>query len=168
MWCDNFDADLLKLIPNTPTILGDMADVKLWTYCDRPDGAKLHAPCSWHGPTGMIAFFGLQSHHFKSDAYYTDAPLVACTFLEACRDLWCHHALLKINGLDCIDFFALRSTMMQLLTDARQISVLPEADRTLYKIRVEGELAVGAGRLRSLCQRSNYPHFLTARPDLNL
>lgn len=155
MWCDSFDADLLKLIPIATDILGDVANVHLWTYCDRPDGCKLNGPCAWNHSYGMVSFFGLESHGFKPTAYFTDAPLVRCTFMEACRDLWCHHALMMVNANPCIDFYGMHDAMLRLMSHGRGIKALTDAEYRLTVLRVEAELAIGVRRFQRVLKEAS-------------
>lgn len=91
-WSDNFDSDLLKVVPRTVEALGPAADVQLWTH-GRTTAGRLNHPACWNDATGMIAFFGLAPDAIgKPDSYYAGngQELVECTFLEAVRDAWAH------------------------------------------------------------------------------
>lgn len=90
MWCDDFDADLLKVVPGAAEALGAAADIRLWTHGNETNG-KLNHPSVWGSDIGMIAFFGFSpAATGKPDGYYTDRPTIECTFLEAVRDCWVH------------------------------------------------------------------------------
>ena len=89
MWCDTFDADLLKVVPGTEEALGEAAGVLLLTR-GHETGGKLNHPSVWNDHAGMLAFFWTPGceHLGCPGGYVTDAPVVACTFLEAVRDAW--------------------------------------------------------------------------------
>jgi hypothetical protein len=96
-WSDDFDMDLLKVLPETPAILGELGDVLLYTHGHETHG-RLNHPSVWNGDLGMLAFFGTAREGFTPGGYVTDAPVVECTALEAFRDAWPHQYLIIVNG----------------------------------------------------------------------
>lgn len=121
MWCDDFDADLLKFVPNLADMLGDLAEVPLWTYGHETDGAINHPTC-WATRHGFTAFAWLSPPSHKRDErrwlsfgdanYTTSDPLVRCTWLELLRDNWVHELALVVESKlvlhehwsrDCLD-----------------------------------------------------------------
>lgn len=88
MWCDNFDMDLPKMVPDAMKAIEPLADAILFTYGNLTDG-KLNHPSVWNTYSGMSAFFSVGGAS-KPNAYYTADLPVRCTWAEACRDAWCH------------------------------------------------------------------------------
>jgi len=97
MWCDDFDMDLPKVIPEARELLGDLADVRLLTHGHLTHGTLNH-PTVWNHHDGTIAFFGLRGMS-KPSTYWTDAPVVTCTTWEAFRDAWPHHYTMLVDGV---------------------------------------------------------------------
>ncbi len=89
MWCDHFDMDLYNAIPAAREILAPLAGTQLYTYGNQRHGALDHPSC-WNSYHGLIAFFGFRPVGIKPQHFYTDTPLVQCTFEEAVRDCWPH------------------------------------------------------------------------------
>jgi len=89
MWCDDFDLDLLKVLPEAFQSLKPVKDIKLFTH-GHLTGEKLDHPSVWNDNLGIIAYFGFVNP-CKPEGYWTNDPLVECTFEEAIRDCWCHH-----------------------------------------------------------------------------
>lgn len=98
MWCDNFDADLLKCVPGIEKIFEPVSHLTLWTLCNPTDG-KINCPAYWNGAG---SFFWLQDEEPEAErdehgwvrlfgGLATGDPFVKCTPLEVARDLWCHH-----------------------------------------------------------------------------
>ena len=46
LWCDTFDADLLKVVPGAEEALGDTAAIELLTYSN-PTNGKINCPAAW-------------------------------------------------------------------------------------------------------------------------
>ncbi len=95
MWCDGFDLDLPKVIPDAREIVGDLGDVTLWTMGNTTDGVLNH-PNVWHGRYGLEAFFGF-SAPARPPGHVASGELVRCTAWEALRDAWPHQYLLHIE-----------------------------------------------------------------------
>lgn len=96
MWCDDFDMDLPKVLPEYIDVLGDFADVVLYTHGHQEDG-KLNHPSVWNGDQTMLAFFSFTPVGFKSNMHYTPDPVVRCTFNEVIRDCWPHNYAIILN-----------------------------------------------------------------------
>ncbi|MBB3297843.1 MULTISPECIES: hypothetical protein [unclassified Rhizobium] len=101
MWCDDFDTDLLKVVPGIPELLGDLAGVTLWTHAGTWEGTLNH-PSMWNHDTGLICFFGFNDPD-KPDYFSTGQPPVQCTVLEMFRDLWCHGATVMMGPIPVWD-----------------------------------------------------------------
>lgn len=95
-WSDTFDLDLLKVIPGVEELLGETADVPLFTHGHRTDDGLLAHPTCWNTTRGLAAFFGFK-YPAKPSAFYTSDPIVECTFLEALRDAWVHTYVLMVE-----------------------------------------------------------------------
>ncbi len=127
MWCDKFDADLYKVVPRAREVIAPVADVKLYTFGHLTEG-KLNHPATWHGYPTMLAFFGFSPETIgKPDAYWTDDPVVECTFEEAMRDCWSHDYGILINSFVVWDSLALQTRFYDLMFHIRGQKVLPEA-----------------------------------------
>lgn len=96
-WSDNFDMDLPKVIPNAREIMGDLAEVPLWTTGGSATHGRLNHPEVWNGDTGFIAFFGLRPVGFRDPFYVSTRPMIQCTAWEAFRDAWSHHYLMLVE-----------------------------------------------------------------------
>lgn len=124
MWCDDFDIDLPKVFPEALELLGDTADVKLFTH-GHETGGKLNHPSVWNGQQTMIAFFGFYGP-CKPDWYSTNEPIVECTFWEAMRDCWPHtYGLFVSPGIDqehrlVFDSFELRDQFQTIMWHLRK------------------------------------------------
>lgn len=95
MWCDGFDMDLPKIVPEAKAALGELAVLDLLTYGHTTHG-RLNHPSVWNHSLGMVAFFWRPTRPTcKPAGYYTgnDAP-VPCTLWEAIRDAWVHDFVL--------------------------------------------------------------------------
>jgi hypothetical protein len=94
MWCDDFDMDLLKIFPSTPQMLGDLANMPLWTVGGETD-SKLNHPCVWNSHGAFVwtdtPILPRDKHGwFNVGGCVGDAPIVPCTLLEFLRDQWVH------------------------------------------------------------------------------
>jgi hypothetical protein len=138
MWCDDFDADLLKVVPGAAEALGDTAAVRLLTY-SRPTGGKINCPSSWNG---VGALFWTAPEHKPDACYYTDAPVTPCTFLEAVRDEWVHDSALVVNG--ALVWQAPVRLMERLMYDVRGWTVLTDGHRAEVRGHVLASLDAAA------------------------
>ena len=98
LWCDDFDADLPKVVPGALAALGDAADVELRTYC-RPTNDRINCPASWHTDLGLTAYFSTPDFGQPQPLGYvtTKDELVPCTFWEVVRDEWIHESVVVVN-----------------------------------------------------------------------
>lgn len=97
MWCDDFDMDLPKVIPDARRIIGEFGDVLLWTTGHETNGVLNH-PTVWNGDGGMVAFFGLKPN-CRPASYWTNVQPIRCTVWEAIRDAWTHQYRIHIDGV---------------------------------------------------------------------
>ena len=96
-WSDDFDMDMLKVLPITEADADYLRSVELWTYGHTTHG-RLNHPSCWNGDQGSIAFFGTTINTGKPAGYWTSSPLVRCTALEAFRDAWAHNYLMIVDN----------------------------------------------------------------------
>jgi hypothetical protein len=97
VWCDTFDADLLKLVPGAVEALGRVADVQLLTYYRELTDGRINHPCAWHTDYGLAAFFWTAPEGQPTAFFSTRASVAECTFLEAVRDEWAHSCLIVVD-----------------------------------------------------------------------
>jgi len=95
MWCDNFDMDLYKVIPDAKRIIEPTKGIHLFTHGHFYEG-KLNHPSVWNGYHGIMAFFGFHDPA-KPGEYWTDAPIIECTWEEVVRDAWCHSYIILVE-----------------------------------------------------------------------
>lgn len=94
-WSDDFDMDLLKVFPQTLLVLGETAELKLWTIGHESYG-RLNHPTVWnsHG-----AYLWLERPNLERDkngwanihGCVSNEKEIECTWLEWLRDAWSHH-----------------------------------------------------------------------------
>lgn len=149
MWCDTFDADLLKVVPGALEALGETAAVSLTTR-GHSTGGKINSPAAWNTYEGLMSFFWTAPGHAPDACWYTDHPEVACTFGEAVRDEWVHGANISVNGH--IVWRPPQDLMMRLMYDLRGWTVLDEAKREEIREHVRRSLEAAAGRLREVLE----------------
>lgn len=149
-WADDFDMDLIKILPQTVDILGDTADIPLWTH-GRTTNGLLNHPSVWNTHTGPTAYFGLDdSGRWKPRSHYTDQPLMACTWLEAVRDAWPHTYVLCVNRVPVWDTNALSSVFDSLMADLRGWYTLPANETDKLREQVADSLVEATAKLRAL------------------
>lgn len=144
MWCDSFDADLLKVVPGAEDALGDAAAVKLLTYSTLTNG-KINCPAAWNGAG---AFFWTAPGYQPDASWWTDKPIAGCTFLEAVRDEWVHSAALNVNG--ALVWQAPVRLMERLMYDLRGWTPVLDEEREHVRDWVRASLRAAAGRLREV------------------
>ena len=161
MWCDNFDGDLYKLVPQARDALALMADVTLWTYGSVWTDGRLNHPSVWNSYIGSVAFFGLHDHDFNPGANYTTEPLIECTFEEACRSGWVQSWTLILRGHPLINFGHgdMRLPFDALLWHARGLRRIADDEVVAYQHLVAGILKHSAMML----ERTIYYHPATER-----
>jgi hypothetical protein len=144
MWCDGFDADLLKVVPGAAEALGPAGSVQLFTY-SHLTGGKINCPSSWNG-TG--ALFWTAPGHKPGPYWWTDAPVTACTFTEAVRDEWAHGSAINVN--ETLVWQPPVRLMEQLMYDLRGWTPLTDAERMNVRGHVLRSLTAAAGRITRL------------------
>ena len=109
MWCDDFDMDLPKVVPDAMPILARVPDsVILRTHGHEYEG-KLNHPTCWNTYGGLAAYFtltpgpvgpveGWRGHGIAPEPCVTNNPIDACTFTEAIRECWCHDFMFVCDG----------------------------------------------------------------------
>ena len=148
-WCDDFDMDLPKVIPDAKELLGEVADLELRTHGNKTDG-RLNHPCVWNHSIGMVAFFG-RSSPMKPEAYYTDRQVVLCTLWEAIRDAWCHDYVIIFEGRRPIwDGSKTRAQFEPLMYHIRKWRELPDAEVEKHKQKVRMRLELVPHFLRGV------------------
>lgn len=96
-WSDSFDMDLPKVFPQARELLGDLADVQMWTG-GRPDASgRLNHPACWNTDMGLAAFFGFKNTG-RNENYYVCRERVRCTAWEAFRDAWAHNFVMVVEN----------------------------------------------------------------------
>ena len=134
-WSDDFDLDLLKVLPNLREALGATSDVPVWTVGHETYG-RLNHPCVWnsHG-----AFFWLEKPNLPRDEHgwfnihgcVSDEKEIEATWLEFLRDQWPHsYAALLIKPTGRMQAFHAppRFAFDQLLYHLRGWRLDPEID----------------------------------------
>jgi hypothetical protein len=144
MWCDSFDADLLKVVPGAAETLAGTAGVKLETHSSPTDG-KINCPSAWWTDEGLAAFFWTDPELAAPAGYITDDPVVECTFLEAVRDEWVHGQILCVNRR--VVWRPPARLMEKLMFDLRGWTVLTDAEREDIRKSVRKSLSAAAARL---------------------
>lgn len=109
MWCDTFDGDLYKLVPDAKRLLEGSPirgielkteQTRVWPEGVDPAKSELNHPCAWNGGSGFVAFFGFEGTG-RPSSYVTGArePLiVTCTLEDALRDAWVHTLDVVVEG----------------------------------------------------------------------
>jgi hypothetical protein len=118
---EDWDGDLLKLIPEAAKIIAPVADVKLITHGSADEEGRLRHPSTWNGHDGSLAYFDFDAAFAvsKPQEFHTDQPIVRCSLLEAFCDAWMHHYILFIRGEPVWNTFELSRLMLNLVMDAR-------------------------------------------------
>ena len=146
MWCDTFDADLLKVVPGAAEALGDTAGVRLLTRSHVTDG-KINCPSAWNTYDGLAAFFWTAPQWQPDACWSTGEPVVECTVLEAVRDEWVHSCIMTVNRQ--MVWRPPEALMMRLMHDLRGHGVpLGDALRAETRGHVLASLDQAARRLR--------------------
>lgn len=101
-WADDFDMDLPQIVPDWLELLGDTAEVTLKTH-SRGTEDRINLPSAWsHLKYRSVAFFG-REHPHKPELYWTEAPVIDCTFGEVMRDVWSHHYMAFVEGRPVVE-----------------------------------------------------------------
>lgn len=96
MWCDDFDGDLYKLVPEAREVIAPAASIRLYTTCPTTDGQINHPTC-WEMHGEHVCFLGFEDRAPQPSWCSSGWPVVACTFEEVMRDLWCHHLAARVR-----------------------------------------------------------------------
>lgn len=132
MWCDDFDIDLYRVMPELREVLALAEGVKLYTHGHTTDG-KLNHPTCWNDYEGSVCFFGFDPRTIgKPESYWTDSPVVECTWPEVVRDLWCHHLVMILCGVKFWDARGLIGAFNAIMYDERGWSDVP-TDATMAR-----------------------------------
>ncbi len=147
MWCDSFDCDLYKLIPEAREVLAPVRDIELYVRGNTTDG-KLNHPAAWNTDRGLSSFFGFYETCGQPAAFWTEYPIVKCTFEEAVRDLWVHTLTMFVEGQAV--WTAEWTWFEVLMSHARGSRPAPESEVKLIKEAVLASLRMAAKRLSQL------------------
>jgi hypothetical protein len=158
-WSDAFDADLLKVVPGVEDLLGNAAEIQLWTYCRNRTHGRINLPTCWNTYHGMTSFFWttIPPHHRDSYGWVrfghgltTNAQLTECTWLEVLRDEWVHGAIVNVDGSMVWRADLLQNTMMALMWDLRGPRKLPFNKRDDLRHRARRHIADATAGLCAL------------------
>jgi hypothetical protein len=155
MWCDDFDADLLKVVPGAAEALGDAGALRLTTYSWLTDG-KINCPVGWNTYDGLMAFFWTAEEHRPDRSWLTDAPEAECTLLEAVRDEWVHGCLISIDHQ--VIWRPPNGLMTRLMYDLRGWTPMTDTAREECREHVRASLRAAAARLRACEKRPATRH----------
>lgn len=148
LWCADFDSDLLRLVPGVLDALGDTATRRLWTHC-RPTNGKINCPSAWNDSGGLSAFFTVHEDRDPAPAgFWTNEPIVECTFLDVVRDEWVHDSRVVVDGH--LIWKPQASWQQALMYDARGWQVLSDTERRAIRDNVRLSLSVAAQDFRAL------------------
>lgn len=163
MWCERFDGDLYRLVPEARAIVAPVAGFPLVTNGRLTDGALNH-PSVWNHELGMIAWFAETDQapgwtgpgKVAPEVFWTHEPLVACTFEQAVRDCWVHHYAIVLVGTGSMNHAPTviwnTSRMGWVLTDllfhARGIRMMEPAAMEERRTIVTTSLAAAVARMK--------------------
>jgi len=149
MWCDDFDTDLLKVVPGAVQALGGTASIRLETFSSLT-GGKINCPSAWNTHQGSLAFFWTDPAFRPPMGYVTDDPAAECTFLEAVRDEWVHSSVVSVN--DRIVWRPPVRLMERLMYDLRGWTVLTGREREGIRQAVRRSLTSAAITLTAVLE----------------
>jgi len=148
-WSDDFDTDLLKVIPRAAGVL-DRVAAPLWTY-GHVSGGRLNHPSVWHTPLGPVAYFGTDdSGGWKPDHFHTDGQLVECTWMEVARDAWVHDYVIVVDYELIWDAHRHAGTFTKLMYDLRGTTPLPDGKADELRGEVLASLIAATADLQNL------------------
>jgi hypothetical protein len=150
MWCDSFDADLLKVVPGAADALWPTGGIQLQTLSRLTDGA-INCPSAWNTDHGLASFFWTAPEFRPAACFITNDPVSDCTFLEAVRDEWVHSCVVCVNG--SVVWRPPVRLMMRLMYDLRGWTVLEDADREAIQSGVRRSLEAAAERLQATLRK---------------
>lgn len=154
-WSDDFDMDLLQLLPDLPERLGDAANIPLWTYGNTSYG-RLNHPSVWNGHYGHEAYFGTDdTGTWKPDGYRSHYDqIVACTWLEALRDAWPHNYMIFVDRAVVVwDTIRLQPTFDKLMYGLRGWRTLADGEADRLKGHLLASVLAATADLRGLLAR---------------
>lgn len=157
LWCDTFDADLLKVVPDAAHALGAAGDVELITHCrPGPDG-RINHPVGWWTDHGLTSFFSTPDRPPAPAGYWTLERLVPCTFLDVVRDEWIHGAAVVVHGQ--LVWRPPQDAFARLMSDVRGWArasgdVMGDTEREWIRSMVVLDLAAAAERLTDALGRA--------------
>jgi len=148
MWCDNFDMDLYKVIPEAKRLVSPVQGVRLFTHGHLTDG-KLNHPSVWSGYHGIMAFFGFDDPA-KPAGYWTDDPVIECTFEEVVRDAWCHSYQVIVELRHIWSAYSLSEQFEDIMWHIRGWDRNCPRDIQAAKKKVLISLAIACGKMKTL------------------
>ena len=170
MWCDDFDMDLLKLLPEVERLLAPCQGIRLYTTCN-PTHVRINLPSVWHQRGGLTCYVGFLRpddplpEKGPQPAYcMTFSPVVEATAEEMFRDLWCHNLVwvqvsspkmreLWRDSAQIWNAHALTGSFNILLYALRGWEPVPENRLYFHRCRVLKSISRAASRLRRLYDR---------------
>lgn len=148
MWCDNFDMDLPKALPEAPEIVGDLGNILLWTSGNADKNGMLNHPSVWHHELGLVAFFGFSE--VAKPENYIGRGYVRCTVWEALRDAWAHSFVMLIERRPIWDTQATWEDFQQIMWAMRGWGDQPPPDTTRATARATNSLRKAVAKLRAM------------------
>lgn len=119
-WSDDWEGDLLKLVPGVREALGDAEGVTLYTYDGSLTHGRINLPCVWNTDHGLTAYFGVRrGYAFKPPHAFTTEACVECTWLEVLRDVWSHDYCVVVDGRVVLAADAFYAVFYPMLEEAR-------------------------------------------------
>ena len=152
MWCDDFDMDLPKVFPEAREIVGDLADIELWTTGHETNGTLNH-PDVWNGDTTMLAFFGFRDPARDMTFYVGSGSPVRCTAWEVFRDAWPHSYGLHVEQYLIWDTLQLRRQFETIMYDLRKWSRAPAKELARARSGVMRSLKTAVDEFRRVADR---------------
>lgn len=123
MWCDEFDMDLPKILRDAQSLLGDLAELKVFVHCYREP--PLNHPTVWNTSLGAVTFVG-RSHPRTPPNYDTTDPIISCTLWQLLRDAWAHQYTIYFDGNDKPVWIEMLDCFVPLMNHVRKQSIKPD------------------------------------------
>jgi hypothetical protein len=154
LWCEDFDADLPKVVPDALDLLAPVTNVVLRTH-STPTNGRINCPSSWWTDFGLTAFFATPGWGDPAPAgYWTNEPVVECSVEDIIRDEWIHGSVVVVNGR-----FVWRppnQLMEWLMFDLRGWTPLESERRAEIQEHVRASLRAAVERLRFVVQKDEF------------
>lgn len=159
-WSDDFDMDLLKILPELREQTAFIAGCPLYTYGSLSEHGVFAHPAVWNSDCGMSALFFVDEPQLARDAHglvriggcVTDDPVCEIIALDAIRDCWCHNYTLHLEGRRVIEastaFY--NSHFAPLMAHRRGYGNLPQSSIDRIAHEVQGWAMQGIGTLKPL------------------